>query len=186
MDQQTHFGAARFLLSSLLEDICYPDSVHIDEGTAFVSERNRAFCSTSVIQLNLVGIESHNSIGSVKKHHEPLRIIYMKILHEYPTIDLAFVLPLAVKSMNDTRNSEGLVPSLQLFGVLPHFSAVNTNLPYQVTWMNVIYTARKETETVTYLWSTHFSRSASKYSSVPRPSFQTRRWRTRLPGEKNV
>lgn len=94
------------------------------------------------------GVESHNSIGDGERYHDPLRRIYQKIRFSEPGLELELVMRLAVKAMNDTMNPEGLVPSLLVFGVLPRFPPMSSELPRQQEIMRALEVARAEMETI--------------------------------------
>jgi hypothetical protein len=101
------------------------------------------------IELVLSGVERLNSIGPGERDHGPLRTIFQKARYEYPNINPDVSLRLAVKALNDTMNPEGLVPSYLVFGILPRFPALNSELPTQVDKMKKLESARAEMETIT-------------------------------------
>ena len=79
--------------------------------------------SISGVKLELSPTESHNSLTVGQRYHDPLRRIYRKGRHKFPTITEALTLSLANKAMNDTVGPEGLVPTLLVFGIIPRLSA---------------------------------------------------------------
>ena len=127
----------------------YPRKLRVDQGSAFTSVRWQRLCDIVGTELQLSGVESHHSLGPGERYHAPLRQVYLKIRHERPTVDKETSLRLAVKALNDTMGPEGLVPSLLVFGVLPRFPAVNTELPDQVERMEALKEARAEAATIT-------------------------------------
>jgi len=162
VDTQTHFSSAIFLQGQSVEDIWYaflecwvtlysgyPDVIKVDQGPQFSSPRWKQITDMVGIKLKLSGVESHNSIGSGERYHAPLRRLYNKIRFSIPNLEMQLCLRLALKAMNDTMNPEGLVPSLLVFGVLPRFPAVNTQLPNQVERMRALEVARAEMESIT-------------------------------------
>lgn len=95
-------------------------------------------------------VESHNSLGAGERYHAPLRRIYLKIRHESPQLDHRLALRLANKVMNDSIGSEGLVPSLLVFGYVPRMPFINSKLPGQIDRiMRAVQAACREMATIT-------------------------------------
>ena len=162
VDCQTHFNSACKLKGHSVEDVweafvkCwssiytgYPRKLKVDQGSNFTSVRWQRLCDMVGTEIQFSGVESHHSLGAGERYHDPLRQVYLKIRHEYPSVKKETALRLAVKALNDTMGPEGLVPSLLVFGVLPRFPAVNTNLPDQVERMEALKEARAEAATIT-------------------------------------
>ena len=162
VDCQTHFNSACELKGQSVEDVwdafmkCwsslytgYPRKLKVDQGSAFTSIRWQRLCEMVGTEIQFSGVESHHSLGSGERYHDPLRQVYLKIRYEYPSVKKEIALRLAVKALNDTMGPEGLVPSLLVFGVLPRFPAVNTSLPYQIERMEALKEARAEAATIT-------------------------------------
>jgi hypothetical protein len=63
---------------------------------------------------------------------------------DYPHIPAGTLLKLGLKAMNITIGENGLVPSLLVFGVIPRYPALNTELPNQKVRMEVIAAAQME------------------------------------------
>lgn len=120
----------------------YPNCIRTDQGSVFTSDRRRQITSFSGIQLRLSGVKAHSSLGIGERLHSPLRRIYNKITHGHPTRAKRLALSIAVKAMNDTIGENGLVPSRLVFGIIPRFPILNTNLPMQKDRMAMI----KETQ----------------------------------------
>lgn len=91
VDTQTHFRNAIFLhsqstkavWSAFLECwatlyIGHPDRMKVDQGSQFSSKAFRSLTKENGIQLCISGVESHNSLGTGERYHEPLRRIYQK------------------------------------------------------------------------------------------------------------
>lgn len=55
-------------------------------------------------------------------------------------------LRLATKALNDAMGENGLVPSLLVFGLIPRFPIIATDMPTQSERMVVLATARAEME----------------------------------------
>jgi len=163
VDTATRFSAATFLdppnaeygqsvngvWLAFLETWCtlytgYPNRLRTDFGSIFTSPRWKNYTDTSGIQLRISGIEAHNSLGVGERLHAPLRRIYKKVSTEYPQVAPDIRLKLATKAMNDTMGEDGLVPSLLVFGIIPRFPIISTNLPTQQERMDALATAQKE------------------------------------------
>lgn len=162
VDTHTNFGSASFLRgqsaeqvwNSFIECWCaiytgYPTKMRLDQGSNFKSTKWRDYCDSVGISIQYSGVESHNSIGNGERYHQPLRRIYNKIALENPSLKPETSLKLAIKAINDTMNSEGLVPSLLVFGCLPRFPGSNTNYPIQKDRFEALKTARAEMEQIT-------------------------------------
>jgi Reverse transcriptase (RNA-dependent DNA polymerase) len=162
VDTSLHFNSAAFLMAQTVEGIwtafldcwCtlylgYPDKLRVDSGSVFTSTRFAEITGNAGISLQVSGVESHNSLGSGERYHEPLRRTYLKVRMDYPQIQPQLALRLAIKALNDTAGPEGLVPSLLVFGVLPRFPVSHTQLPDQQTRMAALSAARAEAETIT-------------------------------------
>ena len=83
------------------------------------------------IELRISRVEAHSSLGIGERLHAPLRRIYRKIIFEFPQIDRNIALKLSIKAMNDTNGDNALVPSLVVFGVIPRFPIISSNIPAQ-------------------------------------------------------
>lgn len=162
VDMRAHFQNAIFLKGESARNVWdafveawatvytgYPQSIKSDHGSLFTSKDWENLTDMAGIQIEISGIESHNSISVGERYHEPLRRIFTVILHEYPKLDREIALRCAVKGINDTMGPEGLVPSYLVFGVIPNFPAIHTKLPTQHERMAAISTARREMATIT-------------------------------------
>lgn len=161
IDTQTHFQNAVFLKGESARDVWdafieawstvyvgYPKTLKTDHGKIFTSKQWRSWTEMAGINMEISGIESHNSNGIVERYHDPLRKIFSIIRKEYPRLDPEIALRCAVKGINDTMGPEGLVPSYLVFGVIPTFPAFNTELPSQRDRMAAISSARSEMATI--------------------------------------
>jgi transposase InsO family protein len=111
--------------------IGYPDRLRIDSGSAFTSVKWKTITESRGITLSISGVEAHNSLGIGERYHGPLRRVYQKIEHEFPHVGPALLLRLSVKAINDTMGTNGLVPSLLVFCVVPRFPPMSIDLPKQ-------------------------------------------------------
>lgn len=88
VDAHTHFSGAEFLKGQSVEDVweafiqCwdslytgFPETIKVDQGSAFTSLRWQRLCEEVGTVTEESGIESHNSLGSGERYHEPLRRI---------------------------------------------------------------------------------------------------------------
>jgi hypothetical protein len=92
-----------------------------------------------------VSLELKRTIHSVlDRYHGPLRRVYQKIEHEFPHVGLRLLLRIAVKAINDTMGTNGLVPSLLVFGVVPRFPPMSIDLPKQRDLMAALAAAQME------------------------------------------
>lgn len=161
VDTQTHFMSAAFLKGQTVEDVwetfvlCWATQytgftmrIHTDQGSAFTSLRWTRRCDAVGTESKLSGVDSHNSLGSGERYHEPLRRVYRKIREVYPKMKKETTLRLAIKAYNDTLGPEGLVPSLLVFGCLPRFPSVDSSIPAQSDRMTALREARSEMETI--------------------------------------
>lgn len=157
VDTQTHFQNAVFLKGESVRDVWdgfieawssvyvgYPRVLKSDQGSVFTSKKWREWTSMAGINLEISGIESHNSNGVVERYHDPLRRIFRCVQEDYPKLDPEIALRCAVKGIYDTMGPEGLVPSYLVFGVIPTFPSFNTELPEQRDRMKAISFARRE------------------------------------------
>ena len=126
----------------------YPNRMRTDQGSIFTSERWKQRTDMAGIQLRLSGVKAHNSLGIGERLHEPLRRIYRKIKHNHPHIPPPFILRVAVKAMSDTMGETGLVPSRLVFGIVPRFPILNSNLPNQKERLEIIKIAQAEMNSI--------------------------------------
>lgn len=126
----------------------YPNRIRSDQGSTFTSVKWKSLVESKGISMRLSGIRAHSSLGIGEKLHDPLRRIFKKIRHEYPSANPKTILRVAVKAMNDTMGENGLVPSRLVFGILPRFPILNSNLPSQKERMEIIKTAHAEMNSI--------------------------------------
>ena len=157
VDRDTKFSVAEFLQGESAKEawnvymsawattyIGFSDEIHADQGPQFRSREFQTYAADADIKLTLSGVESHNSLGVGERYHDYLRKIYKKTRDEHPNISLEYSLKLAVKAMNDTAGSNGLVPTLLVFGVMPRIPLRKRHLPGMVDRMKAMDAARSE------------------------------------------
>jgi len=162
VDLATHYSAATFLKGQSVDHVwiafltCwvtiypgFPNNMKTDQGSIFTSPRWQHLCKASGIVLKNSGIESHNSLGNGERYHNPLRRIFLKILKDHPNLDKVLALNITVKAMNDTMGPEGIVPTLLVYGIMPHVQATKGTLPNQKERMKAITTSQLEMNTIT-------------------------------------
>jgi transposase InsO family protein len=122
----------------------YPDRLRIDSGSAFTSVKRKTLTESRGITLRISGVEAHNSLGIGERYHGSLRRLYQKIEHEFPHVGPALLLRIAVKAINDTMGTNGLVPPLLVFDVVPRFSPMSIDLPKQGDRIAAVAAAQME------------------------------------------
>lgn len=83
-----------------------------------------------------------------ERYHAPLRRIFNKIRYGVPGVDFKLGLRLAIMAMSDTMGPNGLIPSYLVFGVLPRYPCLNSDLPDPEARMNIIKLAKAEMSTI--------------------------------------
>ena len=123
--------------------------MRVDQESSIMSKGWEAMAAAHGIELQKSGVESHNSLGTGERYHQPLRRVFSVLRARRPNLDPEVLLRYAIKGINDTMGPEGLVPSLLVFGVVPSFPTVHAELPAQKERLAALDAARKEMETVT-------------------------------------
>jgi hypothetical protein len=126
----------------------YPNQLRTDASSIFVSPRWKLLADAAGIQLQISGVESHNSIGVGETLHAPLRRIYNKVAFAFPNAPPQLILKCAVKAMNDTIGENGLVPSLLVFGMIPRFPILTSEIPHQQERMRILQVAQAEMNSI--------------------------------------
>lgn len=137
IDSATRYNGARFLkdvsAKCVWENLrlcwidCYlgaSDLIIHDAGLNFDSKEFRSNAASMAIRTKCAPVEAHWSIGIVEKAHTPLRRAFEIILAELgadaPPKEAC--LQMAVKAVNDTSGSDGIVPTLLVYGAYPRLS----------------------------------------------------------------
>ncbi len=94
------------------------------------------------------GVESHYSLGTGGRYHEPIRRVSNKIRDYYPHVDRNLLSRLVIKACNDTLGPEELVPALLVLGCIPRFPTVDSCIPSQTKRMRAMQEAKKERTTI--------------------------------------
>jgi hypothetical protein len=81
------------------------------------------------IEIEEIPIKAHNSIGKIKRYHDPLKRAFEVITADLGTsLASEYVLQMAVKAVNDTAGHDSLVPTLLVFGTYPRLSSSSPSL----------------------------------------------------------
>lgn len=162
VDTHTHFQNTVVLRSRSTRDIwdgfveCWasvyvgnPNKMGVDHESGIMSKAWEAMRTAQGIEVQISGMDSHNSIGAEERYHQPLRRILRVLRTIHSNVDPEVLLRYAIKGINDTIGPEGLVSLLLLFGVVPTFPNVSSELPAQRERLASLDAARKEMETIT-------------------------------------
>ncbi|TQN64414.1 hypothetical protein CSHISOI_11408, partial [Colletotrichum shisoi] len=135
VDSATAFNAARFLKDISAKTtwealrLCWidvyqgpPDWIVADAGRNFTAAEFRHEAKAMSIDVKIIPIESHHSVGKVERYHAAVRRAYEIIREECPSLPRDSALQGAIKSVNDTAGPDGLVPTLLVFGAYPRMT----------------------------------------------------------------
>ena len=136
VDTATGFQAARFLANMTAKHtwdtlremwidsyVGPPDILVTDAGTNFAATEFGGNARAMSIDLEIIPVEAHHSIGKVERYHGPLRRAYEVISADLGnTFTPESILQMAVEAVNDTAGPDGLVPTLLVFGTYPRIS----------------------------------------------------------------
>jgi flavoprotein len=82
-----------------------------------------------------------------ERNHDPLCRKYRKVRYDFPIISEATALSLAKIAISDTIGTEGIVPTLLVFGTVPLLSP-SVHLPNQNERMLAMDYARREMDAI--------------------------------------
>lgn len=99
----------------------FPHVLRVDREPLFMAAHFRDAAEACGVVVQASGIEVHNALGVGERYHAPLRCVFNAILLYDRYIDPSLPLRLAVKAINDTMGTNGLVPSLLVYDRLPRF-----------------------------------------------------------------
>ncbi|KAF6807096.1 hypothetical protein CPLU01_15834 [Colletotrichum plurivorum] len=135
VDLATSFNAACFLKDVSAKTtwealrLCWidvyqgpPDWIIADAGRNFVAADFRREARAMSIEVKIIPVEAHHSIGKVERYHAALRRAYDIIRKESPLTTRESALQSAVKAINDTAGPDGIVPTLLVFGAYPRMT----------------------------------------------------------------
>jgi hypothetical protein len=112
-----------FVQAWALVYIGMPDVVTTDRGTQFTLRDFELALSYQGVKQQYTGVESHHSLGANERAHAVLRRIYLKTRHDHPNISQELALAYSQKAINETIGTDGLVPTLLVYGSMPRFRA---------------------------------------------------------------
>jgi hypothetical protein len=101
------------------------DVIITDAGKQFVAKEFRQYAGNMRITVKTMSIETHHSIGMMKRYHGPLRRIYSIIATEISGIDFEIALQMTFKALNDSIESDELVSTLLVFGAYLRMTEMN-------------------------------------------------------------
>jgi hypothetical protein len=100
-----------------------PDLIATDAGKNFTAKDFVDNAKAMAIEVTDVPVEAHNSIGKVERYHAVIRRAYGIISEELGSQTAPeHALQIAVKAVNNTVESEGIVPTLLVFGAYPRLT----------------------------------------------------------------
>jgi transposase InsO family protein len=112
-----------FVQAWALVYIGMPDVVTTDLGTQFTSRDFELALSYHCVKQQYTGVESHHSLGANERSHAVLRRVYLKTRHDHPKVSQELALAFSQKAINETIRTDGLVPTLLVYGSMPRFRA---------------------------------------------------------------
>lgn len=89
-------------------------------------------------------MKEHSFLGIGKHLQEPLRFIYNKVGHNYPTVEKSFILKVSIKAIDDIMTEKLLVNSRSVYEIIPRVPILNTKLPKQGERMDIKKNAQAE------------------------------------------
>lgn len=123
--------------------------MRLDQESGFTS---KAFWDLAVlhgIELRFSGSQSHNLIRSGETYHEPLRRVFRILRERHPNVEPELILQYAMNGLKYSIESNGLVPSLLVFGTLPSFPLITTiKLPNQEERLEMMRLTWEEVATI--------------------------------------
>lgn len=138
-----------FLEARVTVYVGYSNCIRADQSSVFTSRFWDDVTALHGIELEILGIESHNSIGSGERYHAPLRLIFRVIHSKYLKLSCKVALCLALKASNDTMGPNGLAPSTLVYGIKPAYPVVNARLPTQRKRTAAFEMSKREMTTAT-------------------------------------
>ena len=103
------------------------DFVVYNYKTNFNSEEFRILLRSVRSTFKLISVEAYHLIGKVKRYYRPLRRAYEIVTEKPPKLSDANRLQMAVKVINNTIESNRLIPTLFVFGA--YLKITELNLP---------------------------------------------------------
>jgi hypothetical protein len=83
------------------------------------------------IEVKKVPVEAYNSIGKVERYYQPLWRAYKIIRDEFQDgVNAKIALQMAVKAVNNSAGSDGIMLTLLVFGAYPKMTEGFASLPF--------------------------------------------------------
>lgn len=129
----------------------FPNIIAHDRGNNFSSDFFQLACAEFGINTSEKPTESHNSLSLCERYHSIIRRIFRKLRLNFPDMSKETLLSLSTHAGNTTAGSEGLTPSLLVFGAIPRLPIGNlTSIPpTQKQRFEAMKMAREEMYTIT-------------------------------------
>jgi hypothetical protein len=122
----------------------YPRKLRTAVGSVFTLSRWLHCTNMAGIQVQVSGVESHNSLGLEEKMYDPLCRIFKNAKFYFPTAQPKMIPLWATKVLNDAMGENGLVPALLVFGIIPRFPILSNDVSEQEERMHVLAAAQAE------------------------------------------
>jgi Reverse transcriptase (RNA-dependent DNA polymerase) len=107
-----------------------PDMLVLDAGKNLTSQEFRQHAAVFGIEIKVVPVEAHHSVGKIERYHASVRRVYLCVRADTPaSVSKHYVLQTAMKAINDTVGPEGLAPSLLVFGAYPRINQLDPPSP---------------------------------------------------------
>lgn len=161
VDVQTNYQNAGLFKGQSTEDVWdvfveerssvylgHPSKIKVDQGSVFTSKKWEELSSSHGIEIILLCVESHNSIGVGKRYHEPLRKIFNILRNANQNENPEIILRYAIKGINDTMGEDGIVPTALAYGCSPSFPFMQSKIPRQRERMKMLAAAEREMATI--------------------------------------
>lgn len=178
VDEATYFQATRWL-ENVTSDTLWralrlywiyvyvgpPVIIAHDAGKNFMGAVFQSNADMLHIRTKSIPVEAAHSMSIVERYHGPLRRGFQIIRREAPDTDKDAALQMAVKAVNDPVGPNGLIPTLLVFGALPHLG-LPTDAPSPSTFKRAVVLRKARTE-VQKLFASRKVRNALKSRNGP-------------------
>ena len=142
IDEATRFQADRWLKNITVKNVenqlktCWidiyfesSDLISADANKQFVAQEFRHYADNMRIMMKNVPVETHHFIDQIERYHDLFRKIYLIIASKIPGIDPDLNLQMTLKTINDSIEPYGLVPTLLVFGAYSRMTELNASSP---------------------------------------------------------
>jgi hypothetical protein len=108
-----------------------PDVVTTNRGTQITSRDFELALSYHGVKQQYTAVESHHSLGANERAHAVLRRVYLKTRHDHPKLLQELALAYSQKAINESIGTDGIVPTLLVYGSMPRFRAAGLDARLQ-------------------------------------------------------